>query len=45
MMNREERAEELKRQSGKTSHTSDCATSVAPAEEPGPCDCDASESE
>jgi hypothetical protein len=26
--------------SGKTAHGSDCATSVAPAETPGPCDCD-----
>lgn len=25
--------------SGKTIHASDCATSVAPAETPGPCDC------
>jgi hypothetical protein len=26
--------------SGKTVHSSDCATSIAPAEDPGPCDCD-----
>jgi hypothetical protein len=25
--------------SGKHSHSNDCATSIAPAEEPGPCDC------
>jgi hypothetical protein len=25
--------------SGKSTHSSDCATSVAPAETPGPCDC------
>jgi hypothetical protein len=26
--------------SGKTQHSSDCATSIAPAETPRPCDCD-----
>lgn len=26
-------------ESGTTRHTSDCATSCAPAERPGPCDC------
>jgi hypothetical protein len=40
-MDREQKAEWYKRQSGKTAHASDCATSCAPAEEPGPCDCDA----
>lgn len=33
--------EALAEQSGKRFHTSDCATSVAPAFVPGPCDCDA----
>lgn len=28
-------------ESGKTRHTSSCATSRAPAYKPGPCDCDA----
>ncbi len=37
---REEKAMRLVRESGKTVHASDCATSRAPAEEPGPCDCD-----
>jgi hypothetical protein len=42
-MNREQQAAEYIKQSGKKTHTSDCATSRAPAEEPGPCDCDASD--
>ncbi len=37
--NREQKAMRLARESGKTVHASDCATSCAPAEEPGPCDC------
>jgi hypothetical protein len=36
---REQKAARLVRESGKKTHASDCATSVAPAEEPGPCDC------
>lgn len=27
--------------SGKATHTNTCSTSVAPARQPGPCDCDA----
>jgi len=38
---REEKADRFKQESGKEFHTSDCSTSIAPAEEPGPCDCDA----
>lgn len=38
--NREEKAYRLVVESGKQIHSSDCATSIAPAEEPGPCDCD-----
>lgn len=38
---REQKANRLIRESGKTVHASDCSTSIAPAEEPGPCDCDA----
>lgn len=34
-------AEGYKVLSGKRRHTSDCATSCAPAQKPGPCDCDA----
>lgn len=37
---REQKAARLIEASGKSVHASDCATSVAPAEEPGPCDCD-----
>jgi len=37
---REEKAARFIRESGKTVHASDCSTSLAPAEEPGPCDCD-----
>jgi hypothetical protein len=40
VMTREEKAAEFIKQSGKTVHSSDCSTSIAPAEEPGPCDCD-----
>jgi hypothetical protein len=36
---REKLADAYKLASGKTAHSSDCATSLAPAEEPGPCDC------
>ena len=36
---REEKATRLVRESGKRVHSNDCATSCAPAEEPGPCDC------
>lgn len=35
----EELADAYKAQSGKPFHWSDCATSIAPAMEPGPCDC------
>ena len=38
--NRETLADIYIRASGKKIHASDCATSVAPAMEPGPCDCD-----
>jgi len=38
---REEKADRFKRESGKEFNASDCSTSIAPAEEPGPCDCDA----
>ena len=38
---REELADAYKKASGRESHLNDCATSVAPAETPGPCDCDA----
>lgn len=37
--NREQKAVRLIKESGKTIHSSDCSTSIAPAEEPGPCDC------
>lgn len=37
---REQKATRFVRESGKQIHASDCATSCAPAEEPGPCDCD-----
>jgi hypothetical protein len=37
----EELADLYKKASGKQYHASDCATSIAPAEVPGPCDCDA----
>lgn len=40
-MDNEELAAKYIAESGKTRHTSDCATSVAPAEVPGPCNCDA----
>jgi hypothetical protein len=36
---REEKAARFIRESGKTTHSNCCATSLAPAEEPGPCDC------
>ncbi len=36
---REEKAVRLVKESGKAIHSNDCATSIAPAEEPGPCDC------
>jgi len=36
----EELAEKYIVESGKTVHASDCSTSIAPAEVPGPCDCD-----
>lgn len=39
-LTREEKADRFIKESGKEVHASDCATSVAPAEEPGPCDCD-----
>ena len=38
---REELAAAYIKLSGKSIHTSDCATSNAPAKEPGPCNCDA----
>ena len=38
---REELADAYVKLSGKSIHTSDCATSNAPAMEPGPCNCDA----
>lgn len=37
---RERVADAYKLASGKTVHASDCATSNAPAMEPGPCDCE-----
>jgi hypothetical protein len=37
---REERAARFVRESGKAVHSNTCATSIAPAEEPRPCDCD-----
>lgn len=40
MENREEKADRFIKLSGKEFHASDCSTSIAPAEEPGPCDCD-----
>lgn len=40
---REELAEAYIKLSGKSIHTSDCATSNAPAMDPGPCNCDAPE--
>lgn len=40
---REELAEAYIKLSGKSVHASDCATSNAPAMEPGPCNCDAEE--
>lgn len=40
---REELAEAYIKLSGKSTHTSDCATSNAPAMDPGPCNCDAPE--
>lgn len=36
---REQKAAHFVKESGKRTHASDCATSVAPAEEPGRCDC------
>lgn len=36
---REQKATRLVKESGKIVHSNTCATSVAPAEEPGPCDC------
>ena len=38
---REELAEAYIKLSGKSTHASDCATSNAPAKDPGPCNCDA----
>ena len=38
---REQKAKRLVKESGKTVHSNTCATSLAPAEEPGPCDCGA----
>jgi hypothetical protein len=38
-VDREAVADLLKLESGKINHTSDCSTSIAPAQEPGPCDC------
>jgi hypothetical protein len=38
-MDREQLADHLKDVSGRDGHTNTCATSRAPAEEPGPCDC------
>lgn len=40
---REELAEAYIKLSGKSTHASDCATSNAPAMDPGPCNCDAPE--
>ena len=40
---REELAEAYIKLSGKSIHASDCATSNAPAMDPGPCDCAALE--
>lgn len=37
---REELAEAYRKLSGHENHRSDCATSVAPAYDPSPCDCD-----
>ena len=37
---REKLADAYVRASGSAVHASDCATSCAPAEDPGPCDCD-----
>ena len=42
-MSNEQLAWHYIQQSGKTVHASDCATSVAPAMRPGPCDCDAAQ--
>jgi hypothetical protein len=44
-LDREQKAEEFIKASGKAVHTNDCSTSIAPAEEPGPCDCDCDQSE
>ena len=41
---REQQAQKFIEESGKQVHTNDCATSVSPAEEPGPCDCEVQES-
>lgn len=38
-MSNEELAAYYIEQSGTTQHASDCSTSIAPAERPGPCDC------
>lgn len=40
VMDREEAADYYVWKSGKQAHTNTCATSCAPAYEPGPCDCD-----
>lgn len=37
---REELADAYIELSGKKVHSNTCATSLAPAEHPGPCDCD-----
>lgn len=39
-MNNEQLANKYITESGKKIHSSDCATSIAPAETPGRCDCD-----
>lgn len=44
-MDREEAADYYVWKSGKDAHTNTCATSCAPAYEPGPCDCDAEDPE
>ena len=39
LIDNEELADLHIRLSGKSVHASDCSTSIAPAETPGPCDC------
>jgi hypothetical protein len=36
---REQKAARFVEESGKKTHANDCSTSIAPAEEPGLCDC------